>query len=562
MNTLTNIPRRTALYGAMLAMAALVITLLAVNFAAGPALAQNADNTYPDPQPCGPGAATAFMEEPHELTSGHYALFDSYWQWTKESTEDDPGNEGVLHTNECPPKVTQTTETVHGEAVTVTTRSASNIDIEEAIMHVLDKHKADVVATNAEITKKGQLSLEEYPDVREALGLEDDDPVEAGTQVWWLRLDDPDTTGKDETSDLILGFSTALFDEKYWLREDEGQPMRYMLETERYPGSDPAEVPHVLAYEAPKANNGTQQDAVLNSANTDVDIHDMKLDPGEHRDLQWVFTGKGTYLLSVHLQGFVRNEENKLDGAGDDWKPISSYVDKTGEVKRYTIQVGSALDETEPPLFEFSRSLKENSAAGTNVGKPVSVRYEADVANLSFSLAGDGAENFTVANVNGAAQVKVAANAILDYETYPNFDLTLRVTDGHDHEGNKDPSPPHIDHTVGLGIELENVWEDTAVTIRASKSNPKPNEEVTIRAILGDPAFLRGGIIRQEWRERDTGGDWTTLAFPSTVWSITVQHGAGVTKEYALNFWTDDGQSTTTFGDGPITVTWGNSPSN
>ncbi|MYC38009.1 MAG: hypothetical protein F4X66_14005, partial [Chloroflexi bacterium] len=90
MNTLTNIPRRTALYGAMLAMAALVITLLAVNFAAGPALAQNADNTYPDPQPCGPGAATAFMEEPHELTSGHYALFDSYWQWTKESTEDDP----------------------------------------------------------------------------------------------------------------------------------------------------------------------------------------------------------------------------------------------------------------------------------------------------------------------------------------------------------------------------------------------------------------------------------------------------------------------------------------
>ena len=236
MDTLINIPRRTALYGAVLAMAALVIAVVAVSFATGPAQAQNADNTYPDPQPCGPGAGTASMEEPHEVTTGHFALFDSYWQWTKKPTENNPGNEGVLHTNHCPPIVEKTKQGRN----TVFTRSASNIDIEEAIMHVLDKHKVDVVDTNAEITN-GQLSLEEYPEVRKALDLGDDDPVEAGTQVWWLRLDDPDTTGegKDETSDLVLGFSTALFEDKYWLKEDEGQPMRYMLETERYPGQRP-----------------------------------------------------------------------------------------------------------------------------------------------------------------------------------------------------------------------------------------------------------------------------------------------------------------------------------
>ena len=34
----------------------------------------------------------------------------------------------------------------------------------------------------------------------------------------------------------------------------------------------------------------------------------MKLGPSEHRDLQWIFTKPGTYLLSVHLQGFVRQE--------------------------------------------------------------------------------------------------------------------------------------------------------------------------------------------------------------------------------------------------------------
>ena len=88
MDTLTNIPKQLKLAGAMLAMAALVITLLAATLATGPAQAQSPGNTdsypnlstYPNPQPCGPGAGTAFMEEPHEITTGHYALFDAYWR--------------------------------------------------------------------------------------------------------------------------------------------------------------------------------------------------------------------------------------------------------------------------------------------------------------------------------------------------------------------------------------------------------------------------------------------------------------------------------------------------
>ena len=103
------------------------------------------DNTYPDPQPCGPGAGTAFMEEPHEIQTGHYALFDAYWRIppstggegtstgggeTSGSTSTDgllgsgtagqggsgpdttTAGVGVLHTNLCPPEVMQTTTTV------------------------------------------------------------------------------------------------------------------------------------------------------------------------------------------------------------------------------------------------------------------------------------------------------------------------------------------------------------------------------------------------------------------------------------------------------------------
>ena len=187
MNILNKRPKQISFYAAGLALSALAVALLAVTIAAGTAQAQTPDNTYPDPQPCGPGAGTAFMEEPHEVTTGHFALFDAYWQWTHQSTIDKPENEGVLHTNECPPLMVETTKRIGSKTVTETTRSASNIDIGEAIMHVLEKHKATVVATNAEITK-GKLSLEEYPDVKKH--------ASAGDKVWWLQLDDPDVDGR------------------------------------------------------------------------------------------------------------------------------------------------------------------------------------------------------------------------------------------------------------------------------------------------------------------------------------------------------------------------------
>ena len=107
----------------------------------------------------------------------------------------------------------ETTESAFGrQIVTVTTRSTSpsGIDIEEAIMHVQNEpYQVDVVATNAEATG-GQLSLEEYPDVRKGhFTLGKTDPVPEGTKVWWLRLDDPDTGTEtnpvDETSDLSPG---------------------------------------------------------------------------------------------------------------------------------------------------------------------------------------------------------------------------------------------------------------------------------------------------------------------------------------------------------------------
>ena len=343
MNVISSIPTKTIIYGAALAATALVIALLAASYAVGPAWAQSPGNNYPDPRPCGPGADAAFMEEPHEVTEGHFALFDAYWRWSDPSATT---SSGVLHTNECPPLVAKTTQVDpdnEEEETVVITRSVrdNGMDIDEAIMHVLDTHKADVVATNAEVTA-GQLSLQEYRRVS--------DFAPAGTQVWWLQLDDPDTTDVDETSDLSLGFSTLLLDDKHWHTRAEGNPMRYKFLVERYPAdpTNPAEVPHFFAYEAPREGNARAQ-LVWDSTRPGAEKTDMLMDPGEFQALQWVFTKPGTYVISVELQGYVRKD--KPAGASANWRPVSDGETETSEVREYVIQVGSELNETEPPIF-------------------------------------------------------------------------------------------------------------------------------------------------------------------------------------------------------------------
>ena len=194
---------------------------------------------------------------------------------------------------------------------------------------------------------------------------------------------------------------------------------------ERHP-TNPGDVPHFFAYEAPKLGN-VAQEPVWDSS--EPGKGEMELDPGEYRALQWVFTKPGTYLLWVHLLGDVR--ANKPADAGEDWKPISGNVTETSEVYRYTFQVGDTLVETEPPIFGVNREVEENSPGGVEVGEPIPV-YNADADTLYYELTGDGHGNFetVVASTDPhAVQIVVADGANLDYETKPSYDLNLSVTD-------------------------------------------------------------------------------------------------------------------------------------
>ncbi|MCY3692289.1 MAG: hypothetical protein OXH30_09860 [Chloroflexi bacterium] len=494
MSTVTNASIPLRLFGAALVLAIIAAIALTVTLTAGPTQAQNATNTYDDPQPCGPAAETAYQPEPHEITEGHFALFDAYWQWTSDENLD---NTGVLHTNTCPPLVS---ETENDDGETVTNLTASGIDIDEAIFHVLDDHKATVVASASENPSGVEISTAEYV----KLG----NYAAAGSQVWWLRLDDPDTTTVDETSSLSLGFSTKRLEDQFWGdAEDNGPPLRYKYELQRHPGIAPTEHPHFLAYRAPGVYQDGEEskgvELVWDSARADVE--DLMMEPGEIENLQWVFTKPGTYVLSVHLQGWVRKA--RPDGAGRDWLPISGNTTETSEVKRYVIQVGNELDENEPPVFGLNLTVPENSPADTLVGAPVPI-YEADADTLYYTLSGDGHEHFVLEPTTNphAVQIKVAAGANLDYETKSIYKLTLSVTDRIDHESNPDPTT--IDDTLEVRIALED--EPPSLTLSPTDINPQLGESVTVSATVTEAPSGSTPVLT--WYEKDENQtDWSEV---------------------------------------------------
>ena len=102
MDIITNGQNHIKLYGAALAIAALVIAIMLAGMTAGPAMAQEprtGDNAeeYEKPYPCSeevePNANTAGL-----VRDGYYPVFEGFWDYEV----------GHLSNNFCPPEVTET----------------------------------------------------------------------------------------------------------------------------------------------------------------------------------------------------------------------------------------------------------------------------------------------------------------------------------------------------------------------------------------------------------------------------------------------------------------------
>ncbi len=173
--------------------------------------------------------------------------------------------------------------------------------------------------------------------------------------------------------------------------------------------------------------------------------------------------------------------------AGEGW----TDTDRQGFIMKMAVYASGALPSISTPAFtdcgdtrsSYQFSVDENSAENTFVG--VAAAGDADDDSLTYSVSGTGAAEFN--NVfdfdTATGEITVKAGANIDYESsVKSYSVTVSVTDGEDASGAAE-SPPTIDATVSVRINVNNV--DDPGTITFSTTAPRVGSALT--ATVSDP---------------------------------------------------------------------------
>ena len=166
---------------------------------------------------------------------------------------------------------------------------------------------------------------------------------------------------------------------------------------------------------------------------------------------------------------------------------------------RVTVRVAAPEPEPEPqgnraPTFSTNtaaRLVDENSAAGTNVGSPVTAT-DADGDRLTYSLTGTDAGSFTI---NSGGQIMVGTGTMLDFEDKPSYTVTVTATDG------------SASDTITVTITVDNVEDPGVVTITPD-TTPQVGTELT--ASLEDQDGSVANLTWQ-WQKDDGQGSYTDI---------------------------------------------------
>ena len=158
---------------------------------------------------------------------------------------------------------------------------------------------------------------------------------------------------------------------------------------------------------------------------------------------------------------------------------------------------GGGTPANRAPVFiegaSATRSVAENSAAGTAVGRRVTAT-DPDGNRVTYSLVGGDTELFNIDSATG--QISVAQGTSLDFEAKDSYIVSVRARD-----------PSESRETISMTINVTNVDEDGAMTL--SPEQPKIGTELTAALTDAD-----GGVSDASWRwERSQDNmTWTAIS--------------------------------------------------
>ena len=220
-------------------------------------------------------------------------------------------------------------------------------------------------------------------------------------------------------------------------------------------------------------------------ANTDVGAPVTATDVDSGGALQYTLAnGGGRFTI-----GSGTGQIQVASGADLDYETTQSYqvtVRATDAGGLYaevsvTINVG---DVNDAPVFSpnpTSRSVPENSPAGTDVGGAVTAA-DPEGGALQYTLA-NGGGRFTIGS--GTGQIQVVSGADLDYETTQSYQVTVRATDA-------GGLYAEVSVTINVGDVVETPgFSAPSVTLSvAEDAGPGDNVGAAIVATNADPQTL------------------------------------------------------------------------
>ncbi len=216
---------------------------------------------------------------------------------------------------------------------------------------------------------------------------------------------------------------------------------------------------------------------------------------------QWARTSNPSDLTNhpwTDITGATSNAYTPPDGdVGYYLRATASYNDGEGNGKRAQAATTNAVQagSNRPPEFSAdtaTREVPENTAAGENIGAPVTATdLDAD-DTLAYSLDGAGAASFDIDESSG--QIKTKTGVTYDYETTPSYSVTVKADDSN---GSAD--------TINVTITVTNVDEEGTVTL----SPVQPQVDTLLTATLDDPD---GNITGETWQ-------WAKSIDGSTGWA-------------------------------------------
>ena len=170
--------------------------------------------------------------------------------------------------------------------------------------------------------------------------------------------------------------------------------------------------------------------------------------------------------------GATPNFEDAADANTDNVYLVTVEA-SDGSVKGTLDVTVTVTNVNEPPEFPSTetgaRSVAENTAAGVNIGLPVSATDPDAGDTLTYTLGGTDAASFDIVTTSGQLQTEAA----LDHEGKASYEVTVSVRDSKDASGNTDMA---TDATITATITVTNVNETAGVSVHRDRRSQRGRE--------------------------------------------------------------------------------------